>query len=496
MFKAFMYLFTGNFLSKLLGLVREFLLAWAFGVTSTAAALRIAQAGVFIPINFLTQDLLSAGCLPVFNKYRKVSDQLALSYFISLFFFVMLIGVFLVITIYPIAEIWVRLLASGFSNETMLISVRLLKVFIVSIPFIIGTSALGYLAMAFGSYLIQSVRPSFINLGIISGVLISYIEKDIYYLAITFTISQVCLFCLCVLYIFSRNWFLIRFPTYKQLLVFAARLWKTMKPLVLLPIFLQGYIIIERNVASQFNESTVAALDIARFVSDTSMALIAVPLGFLVLANISSSDKTRSEYILDKLHMVILFLLLPFSSLIVVKADFLVSLLFEYGVFDANGTYLTSSILQIYGVSIFIHALNYQLLKLNNAFRQNRAFSFSTSLGLFFGAIFLLGVNTSIGLSVFGWAYLINGVTVYFLLIYQFKYFFVGIVVFIFSLAILYLSSVLSGFLPSQTLLNNLVSSFAVLLFSSVFSGLLLFLGRYRSIFLSFYKTQVHGKWK
>ncbi|MBK4540124.1 hypothetical protein JJQ31_13520, partial [Enterobacter hormaechei] len=54
--KAISQLLGGNMLSKVLGLVREVLMAKFFGTGDVNGAYRIAQTGTLVPINFMTSD--------------------------------------------------------------------------------------------------------------------------------------------------------------------------------------------------------------------------------------------------------------------------------------------------------------------------------------------------------------------------------------------------------------------------------------------------------
>lgn len=60
-------------LSKVLGLVREVLMAKFFGTGDVNGAYRIAQTGTLVPINFMTSDSLNSAFIPL---YKNISPRM------------------------------------------------------------------------------------------------------------------------------------------------------------------------------------------------------------------------------------------------------------------------------------------------------------------------------------------------------------------------------------------------------------------------------------
>ncbi len=418
MIKAFFSLLTGNLISKGLGFFREVLLAWAYGLSATAAAIRIAMAAVFVPINLLTQELLAAGFIPLFKDYQKQSPLVANQYFT--FFLVIngFIGLSISLALWPIAQSWIFLLASGFSESTASMATSLFKPMLFSIPFILATSVFSYRAMAENEYFIQSMRPSIQNIGMIIAIILSVSLNSVVLIGITFLATQI-IFCLMVIiWALRKPW--AQLTELKQLpwVKFSRKLWQTMKPLLYLPIILQGYIVLERNVASWMGESVVAALDISKFISETSMALLAIPMGLLLLSRFSIEDYGNRQELIEKIIIIVTIIITPAACILVFTPETIIALLFERGNFTVESTNQTATVLRLFGLGLLFQTLNYQLLKLTNAFQLSKLYSQAMAYGLILGAITLLTYKI-FNLMVFGLAYLINGTTVTIVLIYQ-----------------------------------------------------------------------------
>jgi len=411
MLKGFLALFSGNLISKALGLVREILLAWAFGLTATAAAIRIAMAALFIPINLLTQDLLAAGFLPIYNEYAKQDKKLANAYFGYFFICIIALSVFIVITLLPFAAPWVNLLATGFSDEAKTLTTHLFQIFLLSTPFILGVSALSYRALAANYYFIQAMRPSFQNIGLIIAILLANHFSNVMLIAFGFLATQILFFSVSLIWFLHQPWGKLQFNFSKQTSTFNKELWLVMKPIIALPLIMQGYFVLERNIASRISEGTVASLEITKFVTETSMALIAIPLGLILLTRYSERDRAIAKVLIDKIAVTLLILISPIATCLVFAPELVVRILFERGAFDAEATITTADIMRLFGFGLFLHAFNYQLLKLCNAFKLSSLFTKATIAGLFVGGVTLLFYK-HLGLQTFGLAYVLNGLTI------------------------------------------------------------------------------------
>lgn len=408
MFKAFATLAGGNLFSKALGLVREILLAWAYGLSATAAAIRIAMAALFIPINLLTQDLLAAGYLPLYQSYKAEDEKLAKQYALFFTFLMLCFGLIICAALLPIAQAWVGLVASGLAPSTQLLASQLLQLFLLATPFMLTTSAATYGLMGNNQYGLQALRPSMQNIGIIGGVLLASYYQQILLIGYMFVVAQI---AFCAIALFKLKPFLSTSKKPIKLLKrFSKDLWHLMKPLLLLPLILQGYIVLERNVASWLSSETVAALEVTKFITETAMALLAVPLGLIVLSRFSQADQGRSQQLVYRLAQVISLLLTPAAIVLLTFPEVIIQTLFQRGAFDAAATALTANIMQLFGLGILFHSINYQLLKMANAFQLSPLFLTANILGLSLGALGLLSYPFTQELA-FGLAYILTGAT-------------------------------------------------------------------------------------
>jgi putative peptidoglycan lipid II flippase len=150
-------------------------------------------------------------------------------------------------------------------------------------------------------------------------------------------------------------------------------LWRAIRPLLIVPIVLQGSIAVERAVASLISQDAVAAVDYARLVTETSLALVGAPIGLAVLANHSTLhlDETRSHVVTVINRVLLIFL--PISVFLALGAEPTVQILFQRGAFDAESVNTTASILTGLSIALWAQVCAYIMIKALSSHSRNHA---------------------------------------------------------------------------------------------------------------------------
>lgn len=175
-------------LSRLLGLVRDHLLARGFGAGSEGIYnLDVYYAAFRIPdllYNLLIFGAISAAFIPIFTQYKKSGELKKAWEFASNMLHLMLIFVLLVAGVaYLFAPQLAHLVAGGFDDEAFALTVRLMRIMLLS-PIIFTFSAIFISVQdSFRVFFWRSLAPLFYNLGIIFGIL--YFAKDLGVVGVT-----------------------------------------------------------------------------------------------------------------------------------------------------------------------------------------------------------------------------------------------------------------------------------------------------------------------
>lgn len=165
---------VASVLSRLLGLLRDRLLAGIFGAGDT---LDVYYAAFRLPdliYNLLIMGALSAGFIPVFVSLwnRGENDKQGAWRFVSSVLNILLIGLLLLgVLFFILAPFLMKLITPGFDGEKLTLTVSMTRLMFLS-PILLGISAIfGGILQSLKRFLAFSLAPIFYNLGIIFGIL-------------------------------------------------------------------------------------------------------------------------------------------------------------------------------------------------------------------------------------------------------------------------------------------------------------------------------------
>ena len=346
---------------KLVGVFRELLLAALYGTSGPVAAYRVAQTATLIPINFFTADALSAGFLPNETRMLRANEAQAAAFYIVVNRLILGISVVLTLGLLVARDLWVRVLAPGLDQSITTLAASMLVAMALGVPFYLSTAMGSYLEMAHGRFALASARASVQSVGLIVGTVAAYVLDRPTLLAWGFTLAYA------VLAIWTRiRLRAIGLPVpqrpgeYPGLL---REFWISIRPILLVPIALQGSFAVERSVASLISSDTVAALDYARLVTETAMALVAAPLGLAVLANIGAMTAADTTSLVEDLLRRCLLIFVPISVALVTLASPVTQLVFVRGAFDAESSKTTASILTGLAFGLWAQVTSYVMVK-------------------------------------------------------------------------------------------------------------------------------------
>jgi len=163
--------------SRFLGIVRDHLLAKTFGATAGTGIYNLDAyyAAFRIPdllYNLLIFGAVSAAFIPIFTQYKKEGRFDDAWAFASSMLHLMLIIILVVSGIvYIFAPYLVHLVASGFDEEALTLTVRLMRIMLLSPIIFAFSSILISIQDSFKEFFFRSLAPLFYNAGIIVGII-------------------------------------------------------------------------------------------------------------------------------------------------------------------------------------------------------------------------------------------------------------------------------------------------------------------------------------
>lgn len=410
MLRAVGLIFSGNLISKLLGIVREMLLAASYGTSAVVGSFRIANTCTFIPINFFVSNTLNAVFLPLYVRHNRHDQVRAQTLFWTLAVILCTIAILISFVLSVFAGQWAALIAPGSDLSVRDAAGAFIKIMAWCVPFYFLGTLFSYLEMAHGGYAMTSARSSVQNIGVIAGLVAAVWFADPLYLAWGLTGSFMA-FAALGLHALIRKRILIFPRRVPGLLVrdVLGEAWKTLRPLLLVPILMQANIALERVVSSYIGLEAISGLDYARFIAETGTFLLAVPIGLVGLSQMSGLDPKIVQGKLRKIIPALLTVTVPLSVFLCFYAEPVVRLLFERGAFGERSVRVTAAILQGFGVGFWAQVCGYVLMKVLNAQLRNRdvviftlvAISANMALNLL-GYRFLGAMVLGLGVSLYG----------------------------------------------------------------------------------------------
>lgn len=371
--KAVAQILSGNVLSKGLGLLRELLMAKYFGTAEVNGAYRISQTGTLVPINFLTSDSLNSAFIPLYKNYLKNDVDKARVFKWSMFLFFFIFSILLFCLLYFNSGFWVDLLAPGVDSKTRYMSVELLKIMAVSCPFYLCSALINYISMAHGNYKPMALRSSIQNIGMLIGVLCAFWWGNYLLLAWGFTFSYI-FFCLWSLFFGDIDEILsmpnkFSLPEIKQVII---SFWNVLKPLLLMPLILQGNIILERALSSFISLDAVSALDYAKFITETVLYFLSVPIAFVGLSTWASLELEVVKDKLNKIYIPLLCLSLYVSFFLLLYSEDIIYFLFHRGKFDESSVITTALFVKGMSIGLWAQVIGYIFIKALNSHLKNK----------------------------------------------------------------------------------------------------------------------------
>jgi putative peptidoglycan lipid II flippase len=375
---TFFRLLLGGIAGKVLGVVREVLLAALFGAGRVVGANRIALTATMVPINFFTADALSAGFLPLYVQYRRDNPAMALTLYRTVWRLLAALSVALVLALQLARGLWIDLLAPGLDDSTAALTASMLTVAALGVPFYVLYSLYTLVALAQDDVRLINLRASFQSIGLISATVAAYVTGDVVLLAWGFTAPYFALWCWGAYWVRRKNYLYhdddVRqrpSPDRAQSRIALAMFWQRLRPLLIIPVLLQGSIAVERAVGSLLGIEVVAATEYSRFVVDSLMALIAAPLGLAGLAAFARMHADEVRAGVERLIMPVLLVTVPLSITLGANSRGIITLLYARGKFDEQAVDISSIMLLGFSLGIWANVLGYALVKVLNARGQN-----------------------------------------------------------------------------------------------------------------------------
>lgn len=359
-------LVSGALFSKVLGFVREILMAQVIGATLVADGFRGAFTAVFLPLAFLQGESVPAILIPMHREAQEAGD--APRHLAAVTIALTTIAVGLMLAVQALGVWWVDAIVGGFTPPGRELTLEFVRIMALAMPALVMSTCLAAGEIALGRTRLTNIRASWLNISVLGGIGVLVATGNVHALAWSFVVAFNGFGAWALWSMWRER--LISFEKVDASLVLATGkdFLRRLRPLVALPVAEQGNIWIERLLASRLATGAVASLDYARTLTESAVLLISQPVGLAVLSGHSAADG-RAQ--VEAIMRPILATALPASIFLVVFAPEVVRLVFHRGAFTEEGVLLTSQALRGIAVGLWAATLAWILIRVLNRMGRN-----------------------------------------------------------------------------------------------------------------------------
>lgn len=342
----------GNVISRILGLVRQYVKSHFFGAGGAVDAFNVATIVPTMLYDLLIGGMVDSSLVPVFSEYvetrREELWRLA-SVVISLTV-VILAGFVILIELF--AEQVAFLLNGGASPEGLALTASLLRITVPAVFFLSLSGIFSALLYALKRFTYPAFTAAMFNAGIVAVTLIFHKQLDITSMALGLLIGSILQVALQIPGLYDGRFrFRINLshPGLRRIVMLFTP--------VILGLLVE--ILISRPIsyrlASQTGEGGISWMDYATNIRQLPQGLVATAISFAILptlsahtANEKNGDQERFIATLARGMRLVMVLIIPATIGLYILAQPTIALLFEHGDFHVYDTLQTTKALQYY----------------------------------------------------------------------------------------------------------------------------------------------------
>ena len=351
----------GTLTSRILGFIRDILVANFFGTTGILEAFIVSFRLPNIFRSIFAEGFSDSVATPVLSEHQADREKMfeignhLLSLFTVVLFIVTILGIIF-------AKFLVILAAPGFIAESFKfnLAVSFTRITFIYL-FFIGLSAnIVSIFYALKKFFIPAVNPAFLNISFIIGIIFFSRFFENYILAICVVIAGIIQLVFPFIFL-RREGFKLKFNFFKSLKnsevirmlkLFIPRIWSSL--VYHLSVFIDT---IFSSLTSIVGSGAMASVYYANRLIQFPFALIALSISRVAIVDLSSYHRQGNMDDFKKLFVFsfqnIIFFIIPLVSIFLFAAEDIINVIFTRGKFDIDSLKMTASVLFFYSLGLF-----------------------------------------------------------------------------------------------------------------------------------------------
>lgn len=376
--KAAGVLSLGNVASRVLGLVRQTVIADLFGASPYVSAFVAAARVPTMVYDLLIGGLLSAALVPVFSDYASPQKRQELWHIFSIVLSLAVVILSLIVILLELFAPQVAwLLGSGFDAQLQAVTTKMIRIILPAVLFFGLSGMVTGLLYTLKRFTYPAFGAAIYNAGIITAALLLADRVNIYSLALGILLGAMLQLAIQlpdlrdVRFAFSLD---LSHPALRRI----AGLYL---PIVLGLIISQIGIVIDSNLASRTGGESIAWMDYATRLIQFPIGMVSAAVSLAILPTLSqyASSEAQSSKLKPPISNIqyqtsnfqhtlalglkmVLMAIIPATLSLFVLAAPIVALLFQHGNFDAHDTAQTALALRYYLLGLTFAAIDLPLV--------------------------------------------------------------------------------------------------------------------------------------
>jgi len=394
-------------ISRILGYVRDAVVAYIFGANALTDAFFVAWRIPNTLRQLVAEGSFNAAFIPIYTQLYRKNPDYASRYASSLFSFYTLVLSALTVIVVIFSDFFVRIVAPGLVDKgTIDVASNLLKIVFPYIVLVGWVSFFMALLNTRDKFFVPAVSPALLNLSfIVSAVALSQ-NIGIYALAVGAVIGGILQVLLQIPLLFKENLFprlsFSPVPEIKQTL-------KRLAPAFASFGVSQFAFVVDTIIASFLAGGAISYLYYANRIFQLPVGLFAVGLGNALLVSLSRhfSEKNKELFFKDLNNGLrfALFISIPATAGMVVLGKEILGVLLERGAFTQDDTVMTYMALVGYSIGLAGYALSRPFKSAFFATGDTKTPLYSTIVSLITSVITAVVAGFMLGWGVFGLAF-------------------------------------------------------------------------------------------
>ena len=289
---AAMLIALGNIASRIIGLIRESVIASTFGASTAVEAFTAASALPTILYDLLISGAISAALVPIFSEYAEGEPDILWEIASTIITLALLVLTLLVVIMVWQAPALIALLAGGFPTDIQLLATQMVRWMLPAVVLMGLAGLITAILQAHQRFLLPAFTTSIYNLGIILAVLFLTMRFGPLSMVVGVILGAILQVLLqlpglrgLLRYRPSLN---LRHPGVKHIL-------KLYAPVALGISFSIVGIILDRNLASQVGKGALAYMRYATTLVQFPLGLVAAAVSFAILPSLSRMSSSGED---------------------------------------------------------------------------------------------------------------------------------------------------------------------------------------------------------